>query len=541
MSHGQKLGRYTLVEQLAVGGMAEIWLAHTADVQNIEQVVVIKKIRPHLAKQKHFLSMFLNEAQLAIHLDHPNIVQIYESGKPNDQHFIAMEYIFGRDLSEIIPKAKRAHIPFPVEYAVQIIIQVCEGLQYAHTQTDSHGHPLKIIHRDISPQNVLISFEGDVKILDFGIAKAANQYEQTQQGVLKGKVSYMAPEQILGTGLDHRVDIFCLGAVFYELLTGYKLFSGENELAILRSITEGPIYPPSYFNEEIPSSLETILLKALAKDPEERYTNAWELQSDLTDLLNQFDFQPTAQHLSNFLRQLFEDEVDQEAHYLKKKLREILEEQEASTLLESLDSPISTTLDGSLHASDAFQINTLNEVEHVEGTGTKRLSDTCPDLDAFQDSQEVSNAYDLDDYALPMIVSPDETIDAEPSVFSAVPSDTQTSIGWTSDEVKHLPLESSTSPSSSGASGWSVHSAGNLEPFMDDEEHEDSTLPSEYKGQHESISQILFSMQFRTDEYNALKKLAASHRISLEQLIHEMLKYAKPFFEERTKAKHSSS
>ncbi|RMD90266.1 MAG: serine/threonine protein kinase, partial [Alphaproteobacteria bacterium] len=368
--------------------MAEIWLAHMAGPEGFEKLVVIKKIRPHLAKQKNFLKMFLNEARLAAQLNHPNIVQIYEFGNPDNQHYIAMEYIFGRDLSEIVPKAKRANIPFPLEYAIKIIMQVCEGLYYAHTKTDKLGRPLQIIHRDISPQNVLVSFDGHVKILDFGIAKAANQYEQTQQGILKGKVSYMAPEQILGEQVDCRVDIFSLGAVFYELITGYKLFSGDNELAILRSITDGPIYPPSYFNEEVPDELEEIILKALAKDPNERYPNAWELQRDLTALLLKFDFHPTNTHLANFLKQLFEDEIEEESRYLEQKLQEVLGSEAApAPLPPSEPTPPAKTPSPALSNKTSEEGRPTQRMKTLENE-SKPLHDTHPDLDAMELSSE---------------------------------------------------------------------------------------------------------------------------------------------------------
>jgi serine/threonine-protein kinase len=497
LAHGQTLGRYTLVEQLALGGMAEIWLAHLAGPEGFEKAVVIKKIRPHLAKQKNFLKMFLNEARLAAQLNHPNIVQIYEFGNPKEQHYIAMEYIFGRDLSEIVPKARAADIPFPTEYAIKIIAQVCEGLYYAHTKTDKQGQPLKIIHRDISPQNVLVSFDGHVKILDFGIAKAANQYEQTQQGILKGKVSYMAPEQILGHPFDNRVDIFSLGAVFYELITGYKLFSGDNEISILRSITEGAIYPPSYFNEDVPTELEDIIMKALAKEPDERYQNAWEMQRDLNQLLSQFDFHPTNTHLANFLKQLFEDEIEQEARYLEQKLQEIVEQKRRETT-EEPPTPAHTTEQKAVTTEDEA---TQEKEEH---TGTKRLYDTRPDLDldALSESDALSSPHEQ----LPMIVPDDEASPTTPpprSHLQPIAAQTQTSL----------------------ASPHVTTAATTEHPTLQGFDHVPSHSPDE------SMSQILFTLRFRTKQYDALHQLAAYHELSLEELIHAMIECSKPFFE----------
>jgi len=307
-----KFGKYTLVDRIAVGGMAEIFLARQAGLEGFEKTIVIKRIRPHLSKQASFVKMFLNEAKLAAQLNHPNIVQIYDLGKIGESYFIAMEYIFGRDMRRIIPKADSLGIPFPMVYALKIASSVCEGLYYAHQKVDLYGNPLNIVHRDVTPENIFVSFDGTVKVLDFGIAKAANQIEQTRAGEIKGKLSYMSPEQCMGKLLDCRSDIFSLGVVLYEWLTGFKLFTGDSEVAILKSITEGKIYAPSYFKADIPEAVESILMKALDKDREKRYQTAWEMQYDLDQFLSQYEFTPSNIHLSNFLKQLFNDELDEE-------------------------------------------------------------------------------------------------------------------------------------------------------------------------------------------------------------------------------------
>ncbi|MBM4379046.1 MAG: serine/threonine protein kinase, partial [Deltaproteobacteria bacterium] len=187
-----RFGKYTLLDRIAVGGMAEIFLARQAGLEGFEKTIVIKRIRPHLSKQGSFVKMFLNEAKLAAQLNHPNIVQIYDLGKINESYFIAMEYIFGRDMRRIIPKADTKEIPFPMVYALKIASSVCEGLFYAHQKADIYSNPLNIVHRDITPENIFVSFDGTVKVLDFGIAKAANQIEQTKAGEIKGKLSYMS-------------------------------------------------------------------------------------------------------------------------------------------------------------------------------------------------------------------------------------------------------------------------------------------------------------------------------------------------------------
>lgn len=317
-NRGTRFGKYTLLNRIAVGGMAEVFLARQEGLEGFEKTICIKRIRPHLSSQPNFVQMFLNEAKLAAQLNHPNIVQIYDLGRVNDSYFIAMEYISGRDMSRIIPKAEKAGISFPMIYALRIASNVCEGLYFAHTKGDAYGNPLNIVHRDITPENILVSFSGTVKIVDFGIAKANTQLEQTRAGEIKGKLSYMSPEQCMGHQLDARSDIFSFGSVIYEWITGYKLFTGENEMAILKSIIDGKIYPPSYFKEDVPEAVERILMKALDKDKNKRYQSAWEMQFDIDTYLASSEFTPSNIHLSNFLKQIFGDEIEREKELLVK-------------------------------------------------------------------------------------------------------------------------------------------------------------------------------------------------------------------------------
>jgi serine/threonine-protein kinase len=308
----QQFGKYLLLDRIAVGGMAEIFLAKQVGPEGFEKTVVLKKIRPHLGDKKSFVRMFLNEAKLAAQLNHPNIIQIHDLGKVDDSYFIAMEYLFGRDMRRVIPKCEQAGISFPVVYACKIASQALEGLYYAHQKTDTQGRALGIVHRDVTPENIFVSFEGGVKLLDFGIAKAANQVEMTRAGEIKGKLSYMSPEQCMGKPLDSRSDIFSLGVVLYEWVTGFKLFTGESDVQVLRSISEGKIYRPSYFKADVPEQIEAILMRALEKEPEKRYQNAWEMQFELDQFLASNEFTPSNQHLSTFMKQLFADEMEAE-------------------------------------------------------------------------------------------------------------------------------------------------------------------------------------------------------------------------------------
>lgn len=256
--------------------------------------------------------MFLGEAKLAAQLIHPNIVHIYDLGRIEDSYFIAMEYVAGQDMSAIIPKIKERGIHLPVEYALKIGSSVCEALNYAHNQNDTQGNPLQIVHRDVSPENIRIAWTGTVKILDFGIAKAATQMHETKAGEIKGKLCYMSPEQVLGKDVDRRSDIFALGCVLYEALTSFKLYSGSNDLDIMNQIIDGRIYPPSYFRDEIPARAEEIIMKALQKDRKKRYQTAQEMQMDIDDFLAQNEFTPSNMHLANFLKQQFKDELADE-------------------------------------------------------------------------------------------------------------------------------------------------------------------------------------------------------------------------------------
>ncbi len=312
----QLFGKYELLDRLAIGGMAEIFLARQTGLEGFEKPVVLKRIRPHLSDKKSFVRMFLNEAKLAAQLNHHNVVQILDLGKVGDSFFIAMEYLFGRDMRRVVPKAELQGISFPIVYACKIASQVLEGLFYAHQKTDARGQPLGIVHRDVTPENIFVTFDGGVKILDFGIAKAANIVEQTRAGEIKGKLSYMSPEQCAGRPLDHRSDLFSLGVVLYEWVTGFKLFTGDSDIALLKSITDGKIYRPSYFKADVPEAVEQILMRALEKNPDNRYQTAWEMQFELDRFLANNEFTPSNNHLATFVKQLFTDEIEAESKRL---------------------------------------------------------------------------------------------------------------------------------------------------------------------------------------------------------------------------------
>jgi len=306
----QRFGKYRLMRRIAIGGMAEIFVARREGMQGFHKTIVIKRIRPHLSENPTFVNMFLNEARLAAELNHSNIAQIYDLGRIAKSYFIAMEYINGRDMRTIVPKAEKQGIPFPMEYSLKVARDVCEGLYYAHRHSDEKGRPLNIVHRDVTPENIMVSFDGEVKILDFGIAKAENLVSETRAGEIKGKLGYLSPEQINGKAVDHRSDLFGLGVVLYEWITGHKLFTGSSDVEVLRAVLEGRIYPPSYFREDVPGEVETILMRALERNREQRYQSAWDMLADIDEFLSHHTFMPSNIHLSNFLRQIFADELE---------------------------------------------------------------------------------------------------------------------------------------------------------------------------------------------------------------------------------------
>src|SRR5450432_138299 len=278
-------GKYYLLERINVGGMAEVFKAKTFGVEGFERLLAVKRILPNIAEDEEFITMFIDEAKIAVQLQHANIAQIFDLGKVDDAFFIALEYVHGRDLRSIFDRMRSRGEVVPIALACHMIMQVCEGLDYAHNKRDGQGRELHLVHRDISPQNVLIGYEGEVKLIDFGIAKAAGKASKTQAGILKGKFGYMSPEQVRGLPIDRRSDIFAVGIVLYELLTGERLFVGESDFSTLEKVRNVEIVPPSSYNKKIPPELEKLVLKALARDPEDRYGNAIDLHDDLQSFL----------------------------------------------------------------------------------------------------------------------------------------------------------------------------------------------------------------------------------------------------------------
>ena len=298
----QQLGKYQLVRRLAVGGMAEVFLGKVAGPKGFEKTLVLKRILPHLAEDQQFVELFLSEAKIAAQLNHPNIVQIYDFGDAEGAYYIAMEHVDGPNLRFILRRTIEKRTLLPIPLCAKKVSLACEGLAYAHEFCDPQtGVPLHLIHCDVSPENILLSRNGTLKVVDFGIAKAAGVSPQTKVGTFKGKVSYMPPERIQGNPIDLRADIFSLGVVLYELLTGVKPFNAKTEVSILHAILQEPIIPVTTRRPDVPDQMSRILIRSLAKDPDNRYRSCRELQHDLERFLVAIGKSVSSYHLARLV------------------------------------------------------------------------------------------------------------------------------------------------------------------------------------------------------------------------------------------------
>jgi serine/threonine protein kinase len=313
----QRFGKYLLLSRIAQGGMAELYQAKLIGDEGFEKLIAIKKILPHLSEETTLVKSFIDEAKLAAFLQHPNIVQIYDFGSVNSTYYIAMEYLYGKDLRLITERYKKKGLPLSIENALYIATQVCAGLDYAHKLKDLRGNPLNIIHRDIGPHNIFITYDGQVKIIDFGIAKAAIQNTKTQDGSIKGKIAYMSPEQALGEQIDHRSDIFAMGILLYELVTHKRMFEGD-AFRIFAKVREADYTPARIVNAALPQDICRIMDKALAKDREQRYQSVEELLTDLEKCMYGLSISPSYRNLSQYMKDLFGEEAEAEFETIRK-------------------------------------------------------------------------------------------------------------------------------------------------------------------------------------------------------------------------------
>lgn len=306
-------GKYTLLRRLGHGGMAEVFLAKQMSEGGFEKLVVLKRILPHLASGPEFVHMFLDEARVAADLRHPNIVTIVDVGRVADTLFMVMEFLHGQDVRKVQRKVAAFGQMIPFAHACQMVIDAAAGLHYAHTKHDLNGKALSIVHRDVSPQNILVTFEGSTKIVDFGIAKAAGQSTHTSTGVLKGKYTYMSPEQAQGEVVDARTDQFALGIVLWELLTMRRLFKRDTEGQTLEAIIDGNVPRPRRFREDCPSAVEDVVMTALARDKSKRFRDCEALAMALEDALAASGVVHSQARLAQYMRRLFADQLAEEA------------------------------------------------------------------------------------------------------------------------------------------------------------------------------------------------------------------------------------
>jgi serine/threonine-protein kinase len=305
----QRFGRYLILDHLVDGGMAKICRARFLGEQ-ADKIVAIKMVQPQFSKDPNFKTMFMDEIKVAFGLLHPNIGQTYDYGLYQEQLYTAMEYIDGANLKQYLDRLKEKNYVFPVEISAYITAQICQGLHYAHTFTDKlSGKPLNLVHRDISPHNIMLTYDGAVKVIDFGIAKAETNSEATQAGTIKGKLSYLAPEYLEGLTLDHRYDQFAVGITLWELLCSRKLFQASNDLAVLKLIQACKVPPPSSINPNVPKELDRIVLKALSKDRTQRYENLDKLNRDLVKFLYATYPDFNSSDLGFFAKELFKEEI----------------------------------------------------------------------------------------------------------------------------------------------------------------------------------------------------------------------------------------
>lgn len=365
-----QVGRYRILSELGRGGMSNVFLAVASGPGGVNKLVVLKALLPDLATEGYALSMFMDEARLAAQLNHPNVVQTYEVGTEGDRHVIVMEYLEGQSLSATVRRAAAEGNPMPLALQLRIIINALDGLHYAHELSGYEGASLQLVHRDISPQNVFVTYDGQVKVLDFGIAKATSASTHTAAGVMKGKIAYMAPEQIVGANVDRRADLYSVGCMLWAAATGVKLWKDTPDVQIMRRAISGDVPTPQSVNPDCDDDLNRIVMKALAREPDDRYATAIELQHDLEVYVERFGAAAKQKEIARFISTLFAD--------TRAQLKALVERQ--LTLIQTDNSSISRerprpSAKGSstLGGSSSESIHTLLAEPIEQGRGKRRV------------------------------------------------------------------------------------------------------------------------------------------------------------------------
>ena len=408
-----RLGSYEIVRRLARGGMAELFLARTIGPEGFEKLVVLKKILPALAKSPKFTRLFVDEAKLAAALDHPYIAHVYELAKSDGSYFFTMEYVHGQDLRQVAKRAARQGRRIAIDQAVQIAHAVASALHYAHERRSSDGELLEVVHRDVSPSNILIAYDGAIKLVDFGVAKAATSTVKTRTGTLKGKVSYMSPEQARGGPIDRRSDVFSLGIVLWELVAGQRLFKGDNDLATIQMIINSPAPRPSAVRPECPPELERIVVKALAIDPGERYQTAEELQLELEELARETKLKISTVALRGTMHELFAEEL---AAWR-------MAQASGVTLTEHVAAAILAEIESGTPASDGGASDDLDDAHEIEPDD---VDDRVDRADVFVEDLNVSMLRTAQD--VPALQAGAFDAQRAPSVQMAVQAQAQPSV-----------------------------------------------------------------------------------------------------------------
>ncbi|MDL1871712.1 PEGA domain-containing protein [Deltaproteobacteria bacterium PRO3] len=419
MTKPRPFGHYFILEKIAQGGMAEIFKGLTYDFSGLKKFIVIKRILPHIAVNKDFIKMLIDEAKIAVKLSHGNIAQTFDLGKVADDYFIVMEYVDGRTISQIYKKTVEYKTFIPIPISAYVVSEICNGLDYMHRRKDENGRSLEIVHRDISPQNVILTESGNVKIVDFGVAKAAFKLSEMERGVLKGKFAYMSPEQTEGKNIDFRSDIFSTGVVLWEMLTGRRLFKKKSNPETIDAVQAMTVFPPSAYRNEIPSDLDEIVMRALERDPQRRYAAAADMSLDLTKFLLRHypEFKPT--QVGDFLKEIFDNEEKTGDLYQEKTMREELTvrervrregmEEEAPDVAE--DTMIVDPQELDFHSIfEEIDVEELSDITRAIGLGETSQTGAAPAVTFSEDSssQEEEITGDLEEpAALPSPPSPD--------------------------------------------------------------------------------------------------------------------------------------
>jgi serine/threonine protein kinase len=387
----RQLGRYELIRRIATGGMGEIYLARVRGTAGFEKSVIIKTILPHLAEEEEFVEKFLDEGRIVVNLTHGNIVPVFDMDEVDGEYFIAMDYVPGRDVRDMLARLGNKGETMPADLAAYIVSEVCEGLGYAHRKTDEQGEPLDIVHRDVSPSNVLVSTDGEVKIIDFGIARAADRRAKTVSGRIQGKCCYMSPEQASGEDLDCRSDIFSTGVVLYEMVTNVRPFEGKSDLKSLDLVRECDYPPPSELAESVPEQLDAIIERAMTPDPEERYQSIDQMQVDLMEYLVSRGQTITSQDVASFLGELYPEGPERED------FQDVTEADEEPPSDMNLDDALAWELDQMAEESEpARQVDPLEVTMPEESSaGSGRTETLTPEVgpkseepEEFEESKE---------------------------------------------------------------------------------------------------------------------------------------------------------